>query len=120
MPAAPPRRKITAVQASGATQNTTKKLVLQDEEIGEICKHAAATTGGPHQEHQAGVRTKRIVSWQKVGIATPKDKIFIHTDLSHGGIRERKCVTDMRNTSSSRCKRKREGFRTRAGKSVEA
>lgn len=43
----------TAVWLRGGkkkTQNTTKKLVLQDAEIGEICKHGRATTGGPHQE----------------------------------------------------------------------
>lgn len=36
--------------ASGKTQNTTKKLVLQDAAIGGICKHVRATTAGPHQE----------------------------------------------------------------------
>lgn len=76
VPTTPLWWKNNRCSASGETQNTTKKLVLQDAEIVEICKHARATTGEPHQElvhEQSALR-----AGDKVGITPLKDKIFIH------------------------------------------
>lgn len=60
--------------ASGETQDFTKKLVLQDAEIGEICKHARATTGGTSR---AGVVYS--ANWLKVRLPHPSKDTYLYT-----------------------------------------
>lgn len=49
VPASSSTKENNRCSASEKTQNTTKKPVLQDAEIGQVFKHATATTGGAHQ-----------------------------------------------------------------------